>query len=295
MRGSPTRNALTWSRFEPFSRKAGAVLAAWLTLLALSNLGYAWGPEAHRLVNAWAIQVLPADIRPFFEVRRQFLIEHANDPDEWMRKDRYERMRHYIYLDKYGLFPYLALPHTLRAAQEKYGTGHINHTGLLPWQIGSYSLKLTNDLRGRKWDDAQLDAAVLAHYVADAHDPLHTTQNYDGQLTGQAGLEMRFSSSLIEKYRNFFMLHPRDAAKIEDPTEYAFQMALEANTWVDRIVFEDRRAKDDLIDYNEDYFDRFYTAIGSTAVSELNEAAHDAGCYWYTAWLNAGKPAPPVR
>ncbi|TLY36732.1 MAG: hypothetical protein E6K60_06855 [Nitrospirae bacterium] len=166
---------------------------------------YGWGPAAHRLVNGSAIQCLPPEIRGFFEANRQYLVEHANDPDGWMKKDRYERMRHYIYLDKYGYFPYLNLPHSYKAATARYGKGRIGRDGNLPWQIGEYSLKLTNGLKSQKWDDVREDAAALAHYVADAHDPLNTTQNYNGQLTRQAGLAERFGIHLIDRYSNFFI------------------------------------------------------------------------------------------
>jgi hypothetical protein len=255
----------------------------------------AWGPPAHRLVNNWAVETLPPEIRGFFAANRQFLIDHANDPAEWMKKDRYEGKRHYLYLDKYGMFPYLDLPHSFQRAVEKFGSGRINRDGVLPWQIGEYSLRLTNSLKAQNWPEARLNAAVLAHYVADAHDPLHTTSNYDGQLTGQTGLASRFGVSLIERYQGFFIFRPIPAAKIDDPTEYAFQAVLEANTWVNQIVLFDRRAVEDFRDFNDDYFDRFYSQAGSIVVREINAAACDAGSYWYTAWLNAGRPALPNR
>ncbi len=277
--------------------RSGAVavalaLAFWLLA---SRAEYAWGPSAHRLANNWAVQTLPPEVRGFFEANRQFLIDHASDPDEWIKKDRYERMRHHIYLDKYGLFPYLSLPHSFRAAVERYGSGRINRDGLLPWRIGEYSLRLTNALKAQNWEEAKLDAAALGHYIADAHDPLNTTQNFDGQLTGQTGLAVRLGVGLTDRYSNFFMFHPEDAVKIDDPTEYAFQIALEANSWLNRIILEDRRAREGLKDFNDDYFDRFYTQVGSTTMREINVAAHDVGSYWYTAWLNAGRPAPPAR
>jgi len=134
---------------------------------------------------------------------------------------------------------------------------------------------------------------VLAFYVANAHDPLNTTQNYDGQLTEQDGLGTRFGSSLIDRFTNFFMFRREDAVKIDDPTAHAFQMALEANTWVDRVLWADWSSKSGLTDYTDEYFDRFYSQIGATAIQEINAAAHDAGSYWYTAWLNAGQPALP--
>jgi len=263
--------------------------------LASGTPVYAWGPTAHRLANRWAIETLPAEMRGFFEANRQFLIDHANDPDISMAKDPFERKHHYIYLDRYGIFPFISLPHSFKAATDQFGKSRVNRDGLLPWQIGEYSLRLTNAFRAQNWEEAKLDAAILAHYVADATDPLHVTQNYDGQLTAQAGLADRFEIRLIDRFSNFLILSPQDAIKIEDPTEFAFQITIESYTWVDRIVFEDRRSLEGLPSYNEDYFSRFYSRVGSTAMQQINAAAHDAGSYWYTAWLNAGRPALPGR
>jgi len=255
----------------------------------------AWGPTGHDIVNNWAIQTLPSEMRFFFEANRQFLIGHANDPDLWMKKDRYERKRHYIYMDKYGIFPFLALPHSFKQAVQDYGSGRVNRDGVLPWQVGEYSLRLTEALKSRNWGEVKLEAAVLAHYVADAHDPLHVTRNYDGQLTRQTGLEDRFDVRLLDRYSKFFIMHPEDAMKIADPTENAFQSCLEAYTSIDSVILADMRAREGLIDYTDEYFDRFYSQIGDTVMRAINEAAHDAGSYWYTAWLNAGKPALPAR
>ena len=253
----------------------------------------AWGPAAHELVNAWAIQTLPPEMRPFFENNRQFLAEHANDPDELMKHDRYERMRHYIYLDRYGIFPYLGLPHDYASAKAKIGSSRISRDGTLPWQVGEFSLRVTEAMKGKDWEQVKIDAAVLAHYLADAHDPLHTTQNYDGQMTSQNGLSARFDIHLIDRYSKFFIMHPEDAEKVDDPTEYAFQACLASNVWVDLIIWSDLRARDGLTDYTDEYYDRFYNQVGRTVVHEVNAAAHDAGSYWYTAWQNAGRPQLP--
>ena len=265
-------------------------LGAWFFAI---RPAYAWGPKAHRLSNDWAIGTLPDEVRGFFQTNRSFILEHSNDPEKWIKKDRYERMRHYIFLDKYGMFPYLDLPHSYKEAINKYGSGHIAHNGVLPWQIGEYSLKLTEALKAGKWEEAKLDAAALGFYVSEAHDPLHTTRNYDGQLTNQVGLAERFGTELVDRYSHFFMFRPDDAVKINDPTEHAFKMVLESNTWVDQIILADRLALAGLPGYTDEYYDRFYSRIGSTAMREISEAAHDVGSYWYTAWLNAGRPELP--
>ena len=272
--------------------RLAAVVAVWLWIV---NPLAAWGPIGHDIVNTWAIQTLPSEMRGFFEANRQFIVAHANDPDGWMKKDRYERQRHYIYMDRYGMFPFLALPHSFKQAVERYGSGRVNRDGVLPWQVGEYSLRLTEAFKSRNWDQVKLEAAVLAHYVADAHDPLHVTQNFDGQLTGQTGLSDRYDIRLLDRYSKFFILHPEDAAKIDDPTEYAFQTCLEAYTRMDSVILADLRARQGQPDYTDDYFDRFYSQVGETVMRAINEAAHDAGSYWYTAWLNAGKPALPGR
>ena len=270
-------------------------LALLAGFLSRPHLAPAWGPTAHEIVDTWAIQTLPPEIRPFFENNHQFLIAHANDADELMKKDRYERMRHYIYLDKYGIFPYTALPHDYARAKEQFFLSRINRDGVLPWQIGEFSLRLTKSMKTGDWEEVKLDAAALAHYVADAHDPLHTTQNYDGQMTSQTGLSARFDINLLDRYSKFFIMHPENAEKIDDPTEYAFRACLASNVWVNLIIWSDLRAREGLADYNDEYYDRFYDQVGPTVVHEINGAAHDAGSYWYTAWLNAGRPQLPGR
>jgi hypothetical protein len=292
-------NPLDGCRHRPFRKNWGTGLVrmglALLILLAPAAGAFAWGPTAHRTVNSLAVDTLPLEIRYFFEANRQFLAEHANDPDQWMQQDPYERKRHYLYLDKYGMFPYLGLPHGFKQATEKFGSRRINRDGLLPWHVGEFSLRLTNALKAQKWDEAKLAAAALGHYVADTRNPLHTTSNYDGQVTLQAGLAERFGSALIDRFQGFIMFRPAPAMKVDDPTEYAFEATLESNSWVNQIILADRRAVDGLRDYNDDYYDRFYAAIGHIAARELNNAARDTGSYWYTAWLNAGRPQLPGR
>jgi hypothetical protein len=187
------------------------------------------------------------------------------------------------------------LPHSYKRATEQLSSGRINRDGVLPWQIGDVSLRLTKAMKAANWEQVKLEAAALAHYVADAHDPLHTTQNYDGQLTNQTGLADRFEIHLPDRYSKLFIMRSESPEKIDDPTEYAFQTCLEANIWVDLIIWSDVRAREGFPDYTDEYFDRFYSQVGATVMREINAAARDAGSFWYTAWLNAGQPQLPER
>src|SRR5580704_7897155 len=136
---------------------AVVLLAVWGLLAPRTTL--AWGESAQRMVVNHAVDTLPPELRPFFEANRKFLMDHVDDPLGLIDQHPWERNNHFIELDKYGKFPFSALPRSYKAAVDKYGKSKIQATGLLPWQIGVYSQKLTEDMRTGRWDQARLDAA----------------------------------------------------------------------------------------------------------------------------------------
>jgi hypothetical protein len=259
----------------------------------LPNPLLAWGNNAQRLIVNHAVDTLPLDLRGFFQANRNFLIQHVNDPLNQLDKHPKERENHFIELDKYGKFPFDTLPRNYKAALQKYSKSHIDSTGLLPWQIGVYSEKLTEDMKTGHWDEAKLDAAFLADYVAEAHDPFNTTENYDGKLAGQTGVNERFNTMLVDRFGSFFLLNPHDALFITDPTDYAFDMCLNAHSLLETILLADRNAKRGLTSYTDEYYDRFYNLSAASLIKQLSDASTDVGSYWLTAWTNAGKPPIP--
>ncbi|MGB6544760.1 MAG: hypothetical protein WBE97_03960, partial [Candidatus Acidiferrales bacterium] len=198
-------------------------------------------------------------------------------------------------LERYGKFPYSALPRDYKAAVTKYGKAKVQAGGVLPWQIGVYSAKLTAAMRTGNWDQAKLMAAYLAAYVAEAHDPFNTTLNFDGALSGQPGVNTRFDSALIDRYSHFFPLRPNDAIFIDDPTDHAFEDCLVSHAWLENILLADRNAHAGSTNFDDQYYDRFYDRAGAIVIRQLTDAATDVGSYWLTAWINAGRPALPSR
>ena len=255
----------------------------------------AWGESAQKLVVSKAIETLPPELRPFFEANRAFLLQHAGDPPAAAGKTPAERRNLHLYLDRYGRFPFDSLPRNYKAAVAKYTKVKLEANGLLPWQIGVYSERLTNAMKTGKWDDARLEAALLAAYVAESHDPFSTTENHDGQLTGQAGLHSRFGSVLIDRFSSFFPMRPNDAMFINDPTDHAFEACLSAHSWLETILLADRNARAGLPSYTDDYYDRFYNQAGAILIRQLSDASTDVGSFWLTAWINAGRPQLPQR
>ncbi|MGB7283408.1 MAG: hypothetical protein WBE13_14180 [Candidatus Acidiferrum sp.] len=275
--------------------RAAILLALVALFLLLPRYSSAWGANASRLIVNQAIDTLPPDLQVFFGANRGFLLQHVNDPVDEYVKTPAEKRNNHIYLDKYGRFPYDSLPRNYKAALDKYGKSKLQTNGVLPWEIGVYSQKLTEDMKLAHWEEAKLDAALLAYYVADAHDPFSTTENFDGRLTGQHGVNERFGAALIDRYSSFFPMRPSDAAFISDPTDHAFEVCLSSHSWLEPILLADRNAflAGKSYSYNDEYFDRFYNQAAAILIRQLSEASADVGSYWLTAWINAGRPALP--
>jgi hypothetical protein len=268
-------------------------VACLLLFLAFPQSSRAWGKNGHRLVVTKAIDTLPQDIRPFFVSNLGLISQHVTDPLDAMAKSPAERHNHFILLDKYGRFPFEALPRDYKTAVTKFGKLKLDANGLLPWQIGVYSEKLTEAMKAGKWDEARLDAAILANYVAEAHDPFNTTDNFDGHLSAQLGVNERFGTTLIDRYSSFFPMRPNDAMFISDPTDRAFEACLSSHSWLETILLADRNARRGENSFTDDYYDRFYNQAAAILIRQLSDAATDVGSFWLTAWKNAGSPQLP--
>jgi hypothetical protein len=271
---------------------AGFVALSLIVFLSLPAV-FAWGENAERLITNKAVDTLPEELLPFFESNRQFIVQHVTDPNE--SKDLSNPHSDFIQLDHYGQFPFSTLPRSYAAAVSKYSRHTLETYGLLPWQIGLYSKKLTDAFRARNWDDAKLSAALLAHYVAAAHDPFNTTINSDGKLSAQPGVNSRFHSGLVDRYQLFFFVKPNDATFIHDPTDHAFEMAMSAHSWLENVLLADSRAHKGIDGYTDEYYDRFYAQAGAVLIRQLSDASTDVGSYWLTAWINAERPQLPSQ
>ncbi len=285
------------SRFGSRCAAAGAATAvALVSILVFPSPARAWGANAERLVAGKAIDTLPPDIRGFFDANRDYLTRHVTGPLDLLAKNPdAERRNHYIYLDHYGKFPFDSLPRDYKTALAKFTKSKLEKSGVLPWQIGVYSQRLTAAMRDHDWEQTRQAAADLAAYVAQAHDPFHTTENFDGHLSGQTGVDARFGSSLVERYSLFFPMRPNDAMPLRDPTDHAFADCLAAHAFLENILLADRRAHEGLSNYTDDYYDRFYNLAGAILIRQLSDAATDVGSYWLSAWINAGRPQLPPQ
>jgi hypothetical protein len=74
------------------------------------SAAFPWGNNANKLIVNRAVDTLPADLRPFFDTSRSDLLNHVNDPFVTVAKTPAERKNQFLYLEKYGRFPFELLP-----------------------------------------------------------------------------------------------------------------------------------------------------------------------------------------
>src|SRR5262245_33398363 len=97
----------------------------------------AWGFTAHRLIMSRAIDLLPAELKPFFTEHRAEIVIRSVDPDLWRNVGWEDDPNHFMDFGarEYGQYPFAALPRDYGAALEKFGMATLKRNGLLPWRV----------------------------------------------------------------------------------------------------------------------------------------------------------------
>src|SRR5262245_33280932 len=84
---------------------------------------YAWGFAGHRLIMARALELLPAELKPFFQRFHDEVVIRSTDPDMWRNGGWDDDSNHYLNfgMPELGAYPFEALPRERDRAFEKFG------------------------------------------------------------------------------------------------------------------------------------------------------------------------------
>lgn len=264
----------------------------------------AWGMDVHRLITRRAIDGMPADLKPFYHAKADFIVERAVDPDLWRIVDLAtkfgpEEPNHFLDYDNYGEpAPFAGVPREWNAVVQKYGADLANKNGRVPWRAEEIFDKLVTTFvdagknpGGFSLDNARYLSAVLAHYVQDAHQPFHGVANYDGQLSNQRGIHSRFETELVLRHRVTLTLAPVKITPVSDIKTFIFDTLLADQALSLKVLAADKKAVEGRELYDDGYFDAF-AAAGALAVAEqrVGDAASGVASVWVAAWEKAGKP-----
>ena len=269
-----------------------------LAIIVVPRPAAAWGIEVHKFIMARAIALLPSEIRPYFQKYEAGVVEHAGDPDLWRTVGWMEEPpRHFLDMDAYGPYPFKDLPHDYDEAVKRYGVDFVTKNGTLPWRCDEIYKKLIEAFTQKapySRENIRLFSSVLAHYVADAHQPFHAALNYDGQLTGQWGVHSRFESELFDRYQPRLQLSPTVPSSIGNPRDFVFAALTASFTSVQPVLDADKAAIGSRDFYDDEYFEQFFKQVKPILEKRLSDSIGAVAGVITAAWVDAGRPAVPV-
>src|SRR5580765_18373 len=278
-------------------RKASLVTAVALAASLAPSPALAWGSAAHRYVMARAIELLPPELKPFFLQHKDEMVLRVIDPDLFRVLGWEEDPNHFVNFGakELGEYPFKELPREYGAALEKFGMATLRRNGLLPWRQQEEFGNLRRAFEGFTREtygpgNAVLFAAVMSHYIQDAHQPLHASINYDGQLTGNNGIHARFETALFERFQSRLTIRPAPPTPILNSRDAAFDALLSSYQLVDPILKADVAAKQGKDTYDDEYFERLFTTVRPILEQRLGEAITATAGLIMGAWEQAGRP-----
>ncbi|MFT5723661.1 MAG: hypothetical protein ACI9JN_000778 [Bacteroidia bacterium] len=276
------------------------------TLFPITHVN-SWGFFAHKTINRAAIFTLPPEMFGFYKNNAALIEALAVNADKRRYIMEEEAPRHYLDADFYEKHvPIDTIPRNYDSAVARYGLDTILAHGIVPWHIIRVKWWLTKAFATHDVEAIVKLSADLGHYVGDLHVPLHSTHNYNGQLTNQHGIHGFWESRLPELFADDYDLFLGRARYIKDLSEEVwtrFEQSYAAKDSVlklERIVGasikEDKkysyeqRGQSTVKTYSYQYSNLYHQALNDMVEKRLRASIEFVGSIWFTAWVDAGQP-----
>ncbi len=274
-------------------KKIIPLILSLIILFLISKEIFGWGSVGHSLINRNSTKHFPQEMVGY-NLWSEFLAQHASDADYRKSSDPTEGNKHFIDIDNYQEFLSGNFPYSIDTLISRYGWDYVWQQGILPWATKSTFDSLTSALQRKDWDRAKLIAADLGHYVADGHQPLHITRNYDGQFTGQRGIHSRYETQMINRFQNEITFSSEPVVYINEPINFIFDYLFESYSYLDDLLRADSMAKSVAGNTNSElYYSKLWNYTGNFTKYLFQKASNRLASLIYTAWINAGSPALP--
>ena len=277
-----------------------------LLILLPQTFAFSWGFWAHQRINRLAVFTLPEEMLVLYKTHLDFITEHAVDPDKRRYAVDGEAARHFIDIDHYGELPFPNVPRRWQDAVEKFGEDTLMAYGNLPYHLPQDIFRLKKAFEEQNLLQILKISSDIGHYVGDAHVPLHTTENYNGQMTGQKGIHGFWESRLPELFATDYDFLVGRAYFIEDILQEGWDAVLESHTALDSVLdFEaqlndkfpsDKKygyeSRNDIVirAYSREYSKAYHVMLDGMVERRMKKSILRTGAYWYTAWKLAGSP-----
>ena len=141
--------------------------------------------------------------------------------------------------------------------------------------------------------------------------PLHTTVNHDGQLTGQKGIHALWESQLPELFGKNYSLFTADVHYIPNIEKATWDIIDSSHKLIVPLLYNDKKLRRDKPTemlykigangqpeenkyhqkiHSYEYAHVYHELLAGMVESQMRAAIAATASFWYTAWVNAGKP-----
>lgn len=268
------------------------ILNRLLIILFIPLTIFSWGDKGHKKITELAFKMLPAEIG-FTEAAKKEIIARSVDPDYRKKEDPSEPNKHFIDIDFYKEFLDGQMIKSHDSLLTIYPDSIVTKMGMLPWATLNTFDKLVGAFKSKDIGKITLYVFDLAHYVGDGHQPLHTTLNYNGQLTSQKGIHFRYEIEMFDKNINLFdeKFLEMEPVYVNNKLDYIFDYITESNSFVDVILSADKFAyKKSKNVFDDEYYRLLWFRAKYLTIDQVNSSAFALASLIYTAWLDSGKP-----
>jgi hypothetical protein len=274
-------------------------------MVGILSLMGGWGFYAHKEINKIAIFSLPPEMIGFYKKHIHTITESAVNADRRRFAVVDEAPRHYIDIDHFGDSAVYTMPRDWKHAVEIYGEDTLKAYVILPWHLQVMFYRLRDAFMLGDPEKILSISADLGHYIGDAHVPLHTTENYNGQLTGQEGIHAFWESRLPELYSNQYNFFVGKAEYISDVKNTVWKIIECSHASLDSVLRIEKlltatfgekkfsfetKGRQTMRVYSQEFSKAYHQALSGMVERQMRAAIKMTSNFWYTAWVDAGQP-----
>ncbi len=179
--------------------------------------------------------------------------------------------------------------------------------GVLPYNLERVYYQLTEAFKTKSKERILRLSADIGHYVGDAHVPLHTTKNYNGQLSNQDGIHAFWESRIPELFAESefdFIVGPAQYISeigpfiwnIVEDSHRGVSMVLEVEKNLSQITpadqqycFDERLGAITKVQCR-DYAAKYHELLDQQVEERMRTCILNLGSIWMSAWVDAGQP-----
>ncbi len=280
-----------------------------LPLLSSTSSKSKWGFYGHKKINKMAVCTLPPELFNVYKANIDYITDHAVDPDKRRYINKEEACRHYIDIDHYYVEDsnvFQVMPRKWKLAIQKYSEDTLKEYGIVPWQIQTMKYRLQKAFEEKNTDLILKYSSEIGHYIADAHVPLHTTENYNGQLTNQHGIHALWETNVVELKSSSYNYFIPKADYINSTLDYTWGIIEVSHSKLDSVLYIEKETSKNFASdekyaliskgkrvvktYSKKFVSKYSDNLNGMVERRMRKAIEAIGCFWYTAWVDAGQP-----